>query len=323
MPKSHSIGLTMLLLLALLTAGIPAGAGVSPSMAVMAKDHHKDKKDSGESGDHDRGHGNDPDGVDEDNPGKGKKTVVSLADYGVDVHCETDEKAGASTCTFAGVAPDGGKKIGFLQVPDDNICAEVVSSSGERADPEPHTHLSGYTSKGNTGALELVIAGTVMPSDGEATYWIKAGGDTFPANGPAIACVDAQAEEDRPTDAPTEPDSLPATGAVVVKLSTCTDVPADTSGYDWFGACETGGASVSMELAPTDASPGQPGTVDTDADGVATFTDQAPGTYTLDAVDASWCHAASDSVDADGNVVVEPGRSATVWIFMCGATDSA
>ena len=53
----------------------------------------------------------------------------------------------------------------------------------------------------------------------------------------------------------------------------------------------------------------------TDGDGIR-FTRLQPGTYDLQEVDATWCHAESDSVDAQGQVVVAAER-ASVWIFNC------
>ena len=46
------------------------------------------------------------------------------------------------------------------------------------------------------------------------------------------------------------------------------------------------------------------------------FTRLQPGTYDLQEVDATWCHAESDSVDAQGQVVAA-GERASVWIFNC------
>jgi hypothetical protein len=55
----------------------------------------------------------------------------------------------------------------------------------------------------------------------------------------------------------------------------------------------------------------------TDGDGILRFTRLQPGTYDLQEVDATWCHAESDSVDAQGQVVVAAGERASVWIFNC------
>jgi hypothetical protein len=37
----------------------------------------------------------------------------------------------------------------------------------------------------------------------------------------------------------------------------------------------------------------------------------------LKEVNAVWCHAESDNVDAQGHVVVAAGKRASVWIFNC------
>ncbi len=51
--------------------------------------------------------------------------------------------------------------------------------------------------------------------------------------------------------------------------------------------------------------------------GEATFADLPPGRYDLDDVDGAWCHAESDAVNAEGDVVVEAGVATTVWLFYC------
>jgi len=55
----------------------------------------------------------------------------------------------------------------------------------------------------------------------------------------------------------------------------------------------------------------------TDSDGILRLTRLQPGIYDLKEVDAAWCHAESDSVNADGHVVVEAGQRSSVWIFNC------
>ncbi len=37
-----------------------------------------------------------------------------------------------------------------------------------------------------------------------------------------------------------------------------------------------------------------------------------------DAIDGDWCHAESDNVDEQGNVVVLAAEVSTVWVFHCG-----
>jgi hypothetical protein len=109
----------------------------------------------------------------------------------------------------------------------------------------------------------------------------------------------------------------PSTGTVAVAVLSCGEVPADTAGFDWFGACPPGADPArEFSLAPSDDS-AAPVTATTDDAGEATFADVAPGDYRLDLVDGSWCHAVSDRVTADSEVVVEAGATSTVWIFVC------
>lgn len=321
MRASHLVGLLALVLLVGGFLAVPVAANWMPS-AAMATDDGKDKgkdREGKSSEDHDRGHGNEADGVDETTPGKGSRKVAPIGGYTVDVSCAYDEGDDRTTCTFTGVAPANGKKVGFVQVPAEAVCADVTGTSGEWVDPEPHTHVAGYKSKGNDAAVDVTLTGMVSPSDGTGTYWIKVGGDTVPAGGPAIACAEAQA--DAPAAAPMEP-AAPATGTIVVQASACAETPADTYGYDWFAMCAPGGPAVTLTLSPNDPAPGQGQTTNTDGGGKATFGDLTPGEYDLDAVDASWCHAASDDVNAEGKVIADPGGTTTVWIFMCGGSKS-
>ncbi len=46
-----------------------------------------------------------------------------------------------------------------------------------------------------------------------------------------------------------------------------------------------------------------------------------PGMYQLTQTDDNWCHAKSDGVDADGNVIVRAGQRTTVWVFSCQDDD--
>ena len=44
-----------------------------------------------------------------------------------------------------------------------------------------------------------------------------------------------------------------------------------------------------------------------------------PGTYRLEQSNATWCHAESDNVDEQGDVVVKAGARSSVWVFNCEA----
>lgn len=320
--------LAAILLLAALPLVAPAFAP-APSAAVALADNGNGNENS-DDGDENRGHGNDPDKNDEDNPGKGngkkdkddkdeEETGVAAvpAGYVIDVACDEDADAGTTECVIAATAPEGGKKVGFVQVPADALCAEVVETDAELADPEPHTHVTGYKSRGSEGSLALVLDGTVTTA-GTATYWIKAGGSVIPVEGPGFSCgvaADTAATVTLEIDVTPTATEAPAAGTVVVDVLTCADVPADTTDFDWFGQCQPDGATErSFTLTPDG---GTPMTATTAKTGEATFADVAPGDYALDLVDGSWCHAVSDRVTAESKVVVEAGVTSTVWIFVC------
>ena len=107
------------------------------------------------------------------------------------------------------------------------------------------------------------------------------------------------------------------TGAITVYKYACpVTVPAAT--FDWYGRCDPQGQGVRFSLAAWDGARFVPVTIGaTDGDGILRFTRLQPGTYDLKEVDATWCHAESDSVDAQGRVVVAAGERSSVWIFNC------
>jgi uncharacterized surface anchored protein len=107
------------------------------------------------------------------------------------------------------------------------------------------------------------------------------------------------------------------TGAITVYKYACpVTVPPAT--FDWYGRCDPQGQGVEFSLSIWDGSRFLPVvTGATDGDGILRFTRLQPGTYDLQEVDATWCHAESDSVNAQGQVVVAAGERASVWIFNC------
>ena len=93
------------------------------------------------------------------------------------------------------------------------------------------------------------------------------------------------------------------------------------SGFDWYDECSPQGAGVRFSLALLAGEERSAlGTATTDGDGLVRFNRLDPGVYELREVDATWCRAESDSVDARGNVIVRAGQRANVWIFNCLGT---
>ena len=48
------------------------------------------------------------------------------------------------------------------------------------------------------------------------------------------------------------------------------------------------------------------------------FPNLAPGAYALTSLTGGWCHAESDGVDAQGQLLVAAGQRVGVWLFACG-----
>ncbi|MDF3040172.1 MAG: LPXTG-motif cell wall anchor domain protein, partial [Thermomicrobiales bacterium] len=108
-----------------------------------------------------------------------------------------------------------------------------------------------------------------------------------------------------------------STGAVTVYKYAC-PITTPPATYDWFGRCNPQGSGVRFSLTILDGDRFVPVvTGATDGDGILRFTRLQPGTYELTEVDATWCHAESDSVTSQGNLIVEAGERASVWIFNC------
>jgi len=113
------------------------------------------------------------------------------------------------------------------------------------------------------------------------------------------------------------------TGTIVVQKYGCAlpqvKRPAN---FDWFANCSTQTSGVRFtisQLVNGSYVPRLAGV--TDINGLLKFTDLAPGTYKLQEVGADWCHAESDAVNAQGDVVVIAGKRSSVWIFNCVPTN--
>jgi hypothetical protein len=112
------------------------------------------------------------------------------------------------------------------------------------------------------------------------------------------------------------------TGSILVHKFDC-PIENPAKGYDWANECERSATQQVFalgtfnqemqgfeELTHVQANP----------DGLVRFPGLAPGTYELTEVDSRWCFAQSNSVNAQGNVVVQANRLAEVWIYNCVGT---
>ncbi len=310
---------TMLCLLLFLTLASTQISVVVPGTPALADNGHgNDKKDKDKEKEKDKDKGN------------GNAAVEPAAPYRVEVSCGAGEAAGQTACTFTGIAPEGAKKVGHVDLPATEICTTVLGGDAEYVDPDPNTGVTGYKSKGSGGVFSLILEGDVA-TGGTASYWVKAGNGVFPATGPGLVCgEEAQLAADATAGinvtgtlaTPATAEATASSGAVAVYTYACT-ADAATAAIDWFSACQPGVSGVRFTLSMAD--PGSPenlGDGETDGRGAVRFESLTPGTYTLDAPDAVWCHAESDNVNEHGELVVTSGADVSVWIFLCGS-DSA
>jgi hypothetical protein len=318
--------LGILILLASLAATVagpvPVQAGALPGVetggnSLLAKDNGKHKeKDKDKDKDKGKGKKNGHD----NGKHQGQQKQIAEADaYAVEVECQFDDRANQTTCVFTGVAPEDGKDVNHIDLPEEAVCADVVGGDYDYVDPDPNTHVTGYQSRGHEGAFTLVLAGQVTTS-GATTYWFKVGGGIFPAQGPGLACETtgkaASQLETPPASTPDVAEDVPDTGQLTVTTYLCGETPVDPATFDWYGACDQGG-SYNFTLAVVESGPATTYTVDASKPGVTTFGSLAPGVYHLELPGAKWCHAESDDVNADGDLNISAGETTQVWIFLC------
>ncbi len=307
----------------LLLATVPmASALVALPVPVVVAD--EDGNDQGENGNKTDNRGNPGNNgnnrnSNKDKPGKNgnDKNVKPIEGYTVDVTCEYDADAGQTTCEVLATAPAEGKKIGFVQVPSSELCADVIETEAEYVDDDPHTHLAGYKSRGNDRGFTLILDGEVTAS-GTAEYWIKAANNVFPVSGPGMECPESVANTDEAENsgAVSTATEVPTTGELVVKTYECGAEPENRADFDWFGECQPAASSYPYTLDPAGDTSGTI-SAESDAAGEVTFPDLAGGNWWLELDGGMWCHANSDKVTSDGELVIDPGEATTVWVFLC------
>ena len=133
----------------------------------------------------------------------------------------------------------------------------------------------------------MTLAGNVAPG-GPTTYWVETDAGLRPATGPALNRVEPVP---------------PAAGAVVVTAAGC-PIGEAQEGFDWFGQCTAGGDGA--VVAPAGGGAALQGT--TNEQGRVRFPNLAPGAYALTSLTGGWCHAESDGVDAQGQLLVAAGQ---------------
>jgi hypothetical protein len=327
--------MTRAIIVALFLLGALSAVLVAPRAEGMAARHVAFDEGKDESGNTDNGDddndGENHDKDDDKDKDKDEGKVEAAAPYTVDVECDFNADDDQTTCTFKGEAPEGAKDVSHVDLPEKEICAPVVGGDAERVDPDPNTRVVGYKSRGSEGEFKLVLEGEVT-TGGTATYWFKTGDGVFPARGPGLRCGEDAADlpdttaPAKLTPVATEPAKLGPTptpaadlsdssGAIHVEVLEC-PMESGNADTDWYGLCTVAGSGYRFRLTAVEGTaPGK--TAATDAEGQVTFGSLQPGLYDLSSADNAWCHAQSDSVDAEGNVNVVAGERATVWTFYC------
>ena len=320
MGRSIILRLAVALLLLSGSLATPLLATATHDVAMAKDNGNKDKGNQGNNG-----NGNDKNKDEDGNKDKEKskgnekkrqkaEELTATTPYAVEVACAAVADGMQTACTFTGLAPEGAKKVGHVDLEESDVCAEVVGGDYEYVDPDPNTQVTGYKSKGSTASFTLVLDGAVTPA-GQIMYWVKAGGGVFPAPGPGLSCAGPAGQAAEPTTAPA-PMAAPTTGEIAILAYACPERPADPGAFDWFGACAPDGGAREFTLAPA-ATPDQTVTAGTSATGEARFGDVAPAAYELLPVGDSWCNAKSDDVTPEGHVVVAAGQTTTIWAFYC------
>lgn len=228
-------------------------------------------------------------------------TVAPIPSYTVSVACSHDSGADQTTCTAMCVAPSGAAAVRSVAVASSAVCADVVGGDAALGTPGPAIGSAGFTSSNGQAALRLVLTGNVTVG-GAATYWCLTDSGTVPAQGPGLLRV--------------QNDVSDSTGAVDVRVSSCSVARPAPANYDWHGQCAAPDSGAKFTLAPADG-PGAKIDGASSVDGWVRFGKLAPGSYQLTQTDGAWCHAESDGVDAKGNLIVRAGQRTTVWIFEC------
>lgn len=245
--------------------------------------------------------------------------VVVVVDVDIDIEadCVYSGEMRRTTCTFTAASGQGA--VGSVAVPESLLCAEIVGGDYDEVDlganARPQGKAKGFKSKQTEDGVAIVtleLAGEVTTAT-TATYWCETDGTMLiPVTGPGLQCEDAEAT--------TQSDVTDSTGAVVVQIYTC-DVAASADNVEWFEVCGAPTAEARFRLDRLENDDwSEVGTQGTNAEGLCSFEDLPPGTYRLEQAEGGWCHAESDSVDEQGNVIVEAGARTTVWVFHCVET---
>ena len=224
----------------------------------------------------------------------------------IETTCDYDELANRSVCTSKGVAPAGAPKVTSVALDAAGVNADVIGGDALLTAPGDVLDAVGFTAVDGEAELMLVLNGKVT-TQGQATYACGTDAGAVQATGPALVRV----QEDVSTK----------TGVIVVRARRCDIASPAPANYDWHSQCSQPSVGALFTLSPASGAHVQDAGASriSGPDGRAAFGPVTPGAYQLSQAGQMWCHAESDSVDAQGRVTVRPESRATVWIFDCAA----
>jgi len=315
-------------------SALPGGTALSPQ-AALGDD------DTGEGDDDDKGDDKEKKNEEDDKRDRGNEKADKVAATRVITvapACTFDAVADQTTCTLTADLGASGAAARRIIVPEEVLCADQRTtspalligspgtitgdddSSGDDGNSRDDDDSGSGNSDENTGAppgaATLTLAGNVSPGGLATTYYVETDSGLFPARGLGLVCAPADAAAPLPT-ATLESDINDSTGAIMVLAFDCGQV-ADTTNFDWFGGCAPAPAPGQLELSQWDgATFVAVGAAKTGTTGELSFPQLAPGRYELHEPATTWCHAESDSVNAQGEVMVAAGQRSTVWVFHC------
>jgi hypothetical protein len=246
-------------------------------------------------------------------------SVAQVAGFRVSVACTYSAEQNQSTCTCSAVADSGSEASNLsLLVPAAEVCSDVVGGEFIEIATPSNDQQAGYRSRENHSQVTVVLSGRVT-TGGTASYWCSTEAGLIPAPGPGLVCEQSGQESAVPATVTPESEISDSTGAIIVEAYSCAGMDSTpTTSSRWYDRCVTPDSHLTFKLTAGSGTPVAAGlTTETDVNGRAEFPRLPPGSYTLDAVGAHWCHAESDDVDHEGNLLVRAGAYCHVWIFFC------
>jgi len=272
----------------------------------LAKDDDEGDDDQGDDKGNHNGKGNEGKGKKKGHEKQQEQAVAPAKLYLVAVACQFESDSNASTCLFVGGTEKGTGDVTQIAIPGDMACSDITGGSYTTSTDDSGGQM--LASPNGAQAVTLVMSGRVRTS-GTASYRVSTPNGLFPASGPGLRCGESNTAQ-------VSTELSATTGAVRVIAYQC---PAGTNDQtvDWYTKCAQAEPGVTFRLVQNGISSDAAKIGTTDDKGSLIFANLPAATYHLTRDGGNWCHAESDSVNAQGDVIVRANERSTVWIFNC------